>query len=534
MAWLWYVLVDDLRLEWSVNGQYAYGWAVPFLCAYLVWQKLKPAEGLGAPSSRLDPFRRSHGSVVLALLGLLAVAWLPVRLIQEANPQWRLSGWLLAGEVTGLTLLTLVVVQGGTFNVRRSTFNVPPSLLAQWAFPICFFLVAVPWPTVLEEPLVQGLARAITSATIELMNWRGIPAVQHGNTIELSTGLVGIDDACSGIRSFQATLMISLFFGQLYRLAWPRRLALVLAGFGCSCLFNLGRTFVLVQVAARQGLAALNRWHDPAGVTILVACFICLWLVGLLLKGKASPNGRASAGQDSAVSVPPAPATALAAFHPQAIPVLPFALLAVWVLLAEVGVETWYRAHERGLARAVVWSGQLPPNNPTARLVAIPEEQRSILRYDEGVKGSWEGAGGLNWQLVYLRWKPGRVAAHQAQGHVPESCLAAAGKEVTVLEAAHDLEVNGLKLPFRVYRVSDPERAFFVFHCVWQDHRRGPGGFEQQDISSRQGRLANVLAGRRNLGQRSLEIALEGTRDPAQALAALAAELPKLVRLETP
>ena len=39
LAWLWFALINHLRVAWSVNPQYAYGWAVPFLCGYLIWRK---------------------------------------------------------------------------------------------------------------------------------------------------------------------------------------------------------------------------------------------------------------------------------------------------------------------------------------------------------------------------------------------------------------------------------------------------------------------------------------------------------------
>ena len=35
LAWLWFRLIGQLRIGWSMNPQYAYGWAVPFLCLYL-------------------------------------------------------------------------------------------------------------------------------------------------------------------------------------------------------------------------------------------------------------------------------------------------------------------------------------------------------------------------------------------------------------------------------------------------------------------------------------------------------------------
>ena len=36
LAYLWWLLINQLRIPWSTNPQYAYGVAVPFLCAYLL------------------------------------------------------------------------------------------------------------------------------------------------------------------------------------------------------------------------------------------------------------------------------------------------------------------------------------------------------------------------------------------------------------------------------------------------------------------------------------------------------------------
>jgi len=44
-GFLWFVLVNHLRVEWTVNPQYGYSWAVPFLCLYLAWQRIQKSEG---------------------------------------------------------------------------------------------------------------------------------------------------------------------------------------------------------------------------------------------------------------------------------------------------------------------------------------------------------------------------------------------------------------------------------------------------------------------------------------------------------
>ena len=62
-------------------------------------------------------------------------------------------------------------------------------------FPLVFFLVAIPWPTLIEIPIIQTLTQANSSVVIEVLGITGIPAVQHGNLIEVATGTVGIDEA---------------------------------------------------------------------------------------------------------------------------------------------------------------------------------------------------------------------------------------------------------------------------------------------------------------------------------------------------
>ena len=211
---------------------------------------------------------------------MLAFLYFPVRLVQAANPEWSLVSWGLALVVIGLTLWFL------HFNASTlQRFNLSFRALI---FPLVFFLVAVPWPSAIEVPLIQGLTRADARATVELVGWFGIPALPHGNVIEVATGEVGISEACSGIRSFQATLMISLFLGELYRLSGVRRAVLCLGGFAMSFLFNLVRMSLLTWVAASKGIDAIAKWHDPAGVTILLACFGGLWLFAVSLHPRAA------------------------------------------------------------------------------------------------------------------------------------------------------------------------------------------------------------------------------------------------------
>src|ERR1035437_9123391 len=365
LGWLWFRLIDHLRVGWSVYPQYAYGWVVPCLCLYLLWRnaetrKCGSADMLESRNAK-TPAPFSFSAFQLFSFFLLCFLYLPTRLIQEANPEWRLVSWALALEVVALTLLLLRAIDYGsriTHHASRITYHV-----SRFTFPVCFFLVAVPWPTVIEGPVIQGLMRANTGVTVELLGVIGVPAIQHGNVIEVATGRVGIDDACSGIRSLQATLMLALFFGELYALSARRRSLCIFAGFVLAFVFNVGRTLLRTWVASAKGVGAVASWHDPAGVTILVACFLSLWLIARAFqkaqnrKQKAKIGGQWSVvhgpwsvirGQWSAVS---GPGFSLSAFQPFSI------FLTAWLLVGETGTELWYRIRESPLPKAATRRG---------------------------------------------------------------------------------------------------------------------------------------------------------------------------------
>ena len=529
LAFLWFILINQLRFEWTVNPQYAYGWAVPVLCVYLGWQRVRRSK-FGVRSSEFD-VRAVRTPMLYTGFALCALLLAPTRLIQEANPEWRLVSWALALEVIGLTLLLV-----RSYPLPLCAQPVPDLWsLRHLAFPICFFLVAVPWPTIVEGPVIQRLTQFNSTATVQALTALGIPALQLGNVIEVSTGQVGIEEACSGIRSFQASLMIALFLGELYRLTVYRRTVLVFAGFAFAILGNLIRTCLLVWVAARHGLPAITAWHDPTGITILLACFVGLWGAALWAKSKEQGAKRREQGAQSMelgagvgrchrLTDPPTLRPPSSVLRPFSLPLA----LGLWLILVEAGVELWYRAHEWDLAPSIAWRPEFPRDSAGFQEQPLGGKVKQFLRHDEGMNASWT-EGRTHWQMIFLRWNPGRIAVHLAKSHTPAVCLSAAGKRVLSESGLKQFRVGELTMPFRSYVVDEDGHLFHVFYCLWEDRAA-----EQSFATTRLNygnRLAPVLAGRRLLGQRSLEIAVSGFADAQQAEAEVIRELRKVVKV---
>jgi len=378
----------------------------------------------------------------------------------------------------------------------------------------------VQWPYRIEHGLTQGLMRAVTGVTVEVLGWFNIPAFQHGNLIEVSTGVVSVDDACSGIRSFQSSLTAALLMGEFYRLRALPRVGLVACGVGLAFLFNVVRTVLLSWQASQHGLASLARWHDPAGFSVAVACFLCLWFAAVLFKSRWS-----------VVNDPVVPSLQPSALSLQ--PSLPRRyLLAVgcWAVLCIGATEVWYRSHEVKDAGVFHWSVNLPKNNPAFQEVELPPRTVALPGHDLGAAGRWEEGDGSQWTADFLRWQPRPIhSVILSRIHRPDRRLPAEGMQQVADAGIKCFAAGHLKLPFRRYTYEAGGKAIHVFFCQWEDGSEQQMGLSGSNPSDR---LRSVLVGRRKVGNQSLELMVSGYATLEEADRALAERLPQLVRME--
>jgi exosortase len=504
LATLWFGLCRELSGEWSVNQQYNFGWFVPFFALYLFWLRWqdRPRTQIPNPKSQIP-----KGQTIAALLAIAAlVILLPVRLFEIASPEWRLLAWVHAGVVVTLTLV-LIWYAGSEAWLRH------------FAFPVAFIFVAVPWPTLLETPVIQGLMRVVARVAAETAMLLGTPAQVEGNLIRVSNGLVGVNEACSGIRSLQTSLMIGLLFGELKRLSLLRRVVLVACAVAIALLANCVRAVFLVRIAATENLSEVGRWHDIAGYSIIALVFLATLALTHLL-GKTEVRNQKSQARSHRSVITVSRSTIGSPYLAAAI---------CWLLLIEIGTASWYRFHERNLISSTHWSVRWPEQAPNFRKLKIDEEIRAVLRFDEGKGASWTHVPPANRSepntisclLYFFRWNPGRNSALLANLHRPDVCLPASGWTKTADDGVRSYPVSGsFELPFRhfefqrVFEGFTPQIAH-AFYCLSEDRAASastshtgtdlPGMFGSRSEWTRAERLRTVLEGRRHLGQQVVE-----------------------------
>jgi exosortase len=493
LAACWFLFFNELRGEWATNAQYSYGYVVPLLGAALLWRRWQECPASLPGSATLA------GLVACGFLCLL----LPLRVVLEANPEWRLVYWVHGAVVIGLSFC-LIYHTGGW---KWVNFFAPP---------LVFMLVAVPWPMGMEQVIIQNLMRFVAGLTVEVAGWRGIPALQHGNLIEIGAGVVGIDEACSGVRSLQSALMLSLFLGEMYRFPATRRAVLLVASLGFVLLANVTRTTFLTCIASKYGLQQMEHWHDWAGIIVMLIVVPSLFGLAYLIKPRAVPGP---------VFSPPGNVAIGALSRYVAVGVF------AWLLTTEAVTEVWYRTHEADLVSAARWSVSWPDQSASFKKVSLPENSLAILRCSESDSASWDDDEGNQWSAFLLHWNPGRNSAQLAKGHRPDICFPAAGARLVEDFGQVTANANGIDMPFRHESFESGSQFLHVFYCLWSDRvsRHEKPLLENGTEASR---LQAVLAGKRNLGQQVLEVVVSGPATADEAVSLFQRELPNLVHRE--
>jgi len=360
-----------------------------------------------------------------------------------------------------------------------------------FAFPSALLLAGIPWPRELESAVMGVLIQVNSGIVVELLQWCGYAAQRQGNLILLPGGLLGVEEACSGIRSLQTGIVAALAYGELLRLSAARRWVLVGVGLAATLVGNTLRLILLSLVATSWGFEAELVWHGPAGVVVLAGTIISIGIAGSFLDRRQTVPAPVAGVPDL---------SGLVRWNPLLL------VSAAVLAISWVGTEAWYRSHERADENPVEWTLARQSTTGKAKDLKVSEQTLDILRFPEGFSESWVDDGGLRWQAFYFRWKPGKVGSQVTYTHTPEVCLASTGMALEETYPPLLYEKGGLSMVIDAYRFRDKGRPLYVFHSITEDFSKAGEESPSGGVGIK-GRFDAVREGRRNRGQRLLELA---------------------------
>jgi exosortase len=416
--------------QWRANPDLSHGFFMPVVFVVLLFESRR-----GTRRHLPDGAATIVPTVALLGVGLLALCGAG---LYAASLDWshQLVVWLLTLSLTLLLGAGLVVASGGP----------APRVALNWSavIAVLLWLLCTPIPPGSYTRLTLHLQLMVTENVLRTLHLLGIAATREGNVITLATTTVGVEEACSGVRSLISCVFAGLFFSaSLVRRPGARAVLIVLAPL-LALAMNFVRSLTLTLLA-NAGIEIGGTWHDLTG-------FAVLGLTAAILGGLALLLERDPPRPAPAQAAPVAPA--VAPNSPRVIRTASL-LLAVTLTFA-VALGGFFHANTRPSVRRGAPVPNLAAILPlhAAGWQVVTDTQlyqfSDALQTEHLVQRTYvrETPAGLEQITVYLAyWRPGQAAVSLVASHTPDACWPGGGW--TAVPAAHprvELSVSGRPL----------------------------------------------------------------------------------------
>lgn len=254
---------------WLNDEDYSYGFLIPVISAYILWEKRKELRDY-----KLYP------------------SWwtLPVLILLVAVSLYGILG--SSGNVSMPSLPALMILfTAFVFGVATAwKLIVPLGLL--------FFMI--PIPAFLERTLGMFLKSVSTRVGGAIIGLLDIPVHISGNIIDLDTSQLQVVDACSGLRYLFPLLALGVVYAYFFEKATWKRIFCVIATLPIAVATNalrIGTTGVLTE---RYGSSvAEGFFHGFSGWALFMVAFAFLFVIGRILRffpPRPGANTRANSG----------------------------------------------------------------------------------------------------------------------------------------------------------------------------------------------------------------------------------------------
>lgn len=446
---------------WRYGNYYDYGWYVPPLAVLMLLRRLRSMS------------RISEGATLRWWSNLLWIApiWLICRILNTADPFWRLPQWICA--ILALVISHLLIVR--TYGRGSSGPYLPVA---------AFALTAVPVPSVVETSVVQFLSEGVVQVTAEIFNLAGRPVQVWGHRLESLGEWVEVADGCSGIRSLQGFLMVALFFGEWFHLGRLERFLMVLLSLVAVWVANVMRALTLAWLRFEYGEGMFDQWHDSLSLLTFGVAAATAWWLATRLESHKVPFP---------TPLPPESFKAGVTRLPKR------TVLGGLGFLAVIEVVAWVWMHPAQPHEPPVLEMRYPPPGVAPRF-DIEEYQKALpsLRCTNGwMAAVGEDLGARKMRAGWFAWdSTDGSSVLDVYHHSPEKCMGAIGWKLISAGQTRIYERPGLRLGFDVTEFEDPafDATVYVYKTVWFSNPYRPAGIDDMGSTDALRRLRLTMA----------------------------------------
>jgi len=407
--------------HWRTNPDLSHGFFVPILFFLLLRE--------GMQQSRLR-YLPAHWLKTTATLGLLAGGLIAVLAggLYSAAVGWSHSLVVFTMTTGGAMLLcaTLLVLSDTRWKLVPFCW---PALVG-----IGLWLLCAPIPPGAYSRLIVALQLMVTEHVMTALHLLGIVATQQGNIIELATTQVGIEEACSGVRSLISCVFAGFFFSaSLVRQTWARVLIIGLSA-PLALVMNFLRSLALTLMANAE-MDITGTLHDVTGFAVLGITAALLSGLAILLDRPAPETLQPTDSAKSSDQVPPprnqpARPPALRRFSnldmPGLVSGLGLACLLTlsFIVLTRPPTVTTQQPDLLELLPSRVAGWQVNVNPKLYQFSGVLQTENLAERT---YRRRTEDGRDLQLTIYLAYWKPGSTSVSQVAMHTPDACWPGSG-----------------------------------------------------------------------------------------------------------
>lgn len=248
---LWFSYEDSIRkliAVWGEREEYSYGYMIPFISAFLVWQRKDLLERLR--------FTGAWAGLAVVLLGI---------------------GLLIVGNLSTLFLVAQISLVVVVLGLAMAATGSPAFKII--AVPLLFLLFMIPLPQFFLVELSERLQLISSQLGVAIVRAAGVSVYLEGNVIDLGNFKLQVVEACSGLRYLFPLLTLSFIAAYFFKAPFWKRVVVFLSAIPITVLMNSFRIGVIGITVDRWGVEmAQGLLHDFEGWAVFMACTAVLIL----------------------------------------------------------------------------------------------------------------------------------------------------------------------------------------------------------------------------------------------------------------
>ncbi|BAV33902.1 EpsI [Sulfuricaulis limicola] len=409
---------DFIFYMWFNKEEYSHGVLIPFISAFLIWQRKDVLERL--------PFTGSVTGVVLVVLGLVL---------------------FVMGRMSALSLLinyAMIIVIAGLFLAYMGWRALQIILV-----PVLLLFFMIPLPGFLYETFSANMQLLSSEIGVAIIRMFGISVFLEGNVIDLGSMKLQVVEACSGLRYMFPLVTLGLIAAYFYKDSLWKRITVVLSSIPIAILMNSVRIGVIGVLVEYGGPAQAEGFlHDFEGWIVFMACTAVLvgeiWLLSKV--GGVKRPLRQVFGLEFPSDTPKE-----AMVQKRTLPI-PFIVASVIIAATAIASIALPERTSAAVPRKPLSEFPLHLGDWQGRAAQMEKMYIDVLNFDDYLLANYVGAKQQVPVNLYVAYYENQLAAHKVP-HSPRACLPGGGWKLTDLRVYASGATSASGEPLMVNRV---------------------------------------------------------------------------------